>query len=55
MSESPPGTTTVSQTEIMIRNLAAAGFSEEEIQYELDGYGCMPNFVILDGCERNDP
>jgi len=54
MPESDHGKTTVSQTEIMIRNLEAAGCSDEEIQYEMDGYGCMPNFVRFDDCERAD-
>jgi hypothetical protein len=54
MSESDFGAATESQTEIMIRNLQAAGCSEEEIQYEMDGYGCMPNFVRFDDCERAD-
>lgn len=54
MSESHPDTTAMTQTEIMIRNLEAAGFSEDEIQYELDGYGCMPDFARFDSSERAD-
>jgi hypothetical protein len=54
MPESDHGKMNVSQAEIMIRNLEAAGCSEEEIQYEMDGYGCMPNFVRFDEGERAD-
>ncbi len=47
MSESAHSTATVSHTEIMIRNLQAAGFSEEDIHYEMAGYGSVQTFSRL--------
>lgn len=52
MSESASCATTVSQTEIMIRNLLAVGYSEDDIQYEMDGYGCVRTFAHLLADER---
>jgi len=47
MPESAFCATTVSQTEIMIRNLQAVGYSEDDIHYEMDGYGCVRTFARL--------
>jgi len=40
-------TAAVSHTEIMIHNLQAAGFSEDDIHYEMSGYGSVPVFARL--------
>jgi hypothetical protein len=52
MSNSVPYTMPNSQSEIMIRNLRAAGFSPEDIHYEMDGYGCVRTFACLLGDEQ---
>jgi hypothetical protein len=51
MSKSVLHTAAVSQTETMIRNLQAAGFSEEDIHYEISGYGSVATFARLLGYE----
>jgi ferritin-like metal-binding protein YciE len=52
MAESAQTTASVSHTEIMIRNLQAAGYSEDDIQYEMSGYGCAQTFARLLGDEQ---
>jgi hypothetical protein len=49
MSKSILHTASISQTETMIRNLQAAGFSEDDIHYEISGYGSVPTFERLLG------
>lgn len=52
MSKSVLHTAAVSQTETMIRNLQAAGFSDEDIHYEMSGYGSVPTFARLLGDDQ---
>jgi ferritin-like metal-binding protein YciE len=52
MSISVLHATPVSQTETMIRNLQAAGFSEDDIHYEMSGYGSVPTFTRLLGYDQ---
>jgi len=47
-------TTEISQSEIMVRNLQAAGFSDEEIHYEMSGYGSVQMVDRLLGSEQPD-
>ena len=47
MSKSVLHTAAVSHTETMIRNLQAAGFSDDDIYYEISGYGSLPTFERL--------
>lgn len=52
MSISVLHTAPVSQAETMIRNLQAAGFSEDDIHYEMSGYGSVPTFARLLGYDQ---
>ena len=52
MSKSVLHTPAISQTETMIRNLQAAGFSEEDIHYEISGYGSVATFARLLGYDQ---
>ena len=46
-------TAAVSQTETMIRNLQAAGFSEDDIHYEMSGYGSVTTYARLLGDDQD--
>ena len=52
MSNPIHNTAAVSETEILIRNLQASGFSEQEIHYEMTGYGCERTFARMFGYEQ---
>lgn len=52
MPKSVPSTSTASQTEIMIRNMQVAGFSEDDVHYEMAGYGCERTFARWLGYEH---
>jgi hypothetical protein len=52
MSESARCAATDSHTEILIRNLQAAGYSEDDIHYEMAGYGSVQTFARLLGEEQ---